>query len=99
MAENWATGNIASARQQCKVAGASGLPSLGWIESRRRLFSMSKVFLTVSEGETATTAKPVIVTSDADAIAAVGRALARRLGAELPQVLKPRPEKPTGDGA
>lgn len=58
----------------------------------------SRLFLTVSEGETAKDARPLVVTSDPDAIAAVAHALARRLGAELPRVLRTT-EKPKEGGA
>lgn len=54
-----------------------------------------RLFLTISEGDQATSARPVIVTSDVDAIAAVGKVLAERLGVELPRVVRRGPDAPT----
>ncbi len=46
----------------------------------------------VCEGATASEAQPIVVTSDPDCVAAVGRVLAERLGVELPRVIRRGPE-------
>ncbi len=46
----------------------------------------------VLEGESAASAQPIVVTTDPDAIAAVGRVLAERLGVELARIAPRRPE-------
>lgn len=50
------------------------------------------LILKILEGETAAAAEPVLVTTDADVIAAAGRTIAERLGVELPRVMRRGPE-------
>lgn len=52
------------------------------------------LFVKVLEGENAFDARTIVATSDADVIAAVGKAVAQRLGVELQWTAKRPPEGP-----
>lgn len=62
---------------------------------RKGLFvfwEVEMLIVKVCEGATASEAQPIVVTSDPDCVAAVGRVLAERLGVELPRVIRRGPE-------
>jgi len=58
----------------------------------------SMLFLKILQGETALDARTIVATSDADVIAAVGKAVAQRLGVELQRVARPPQKDSGGDG-